>query len=120
MGVPTLPARDQQLVQIVNAALADSARRSGAWLACKPGCSQCCVGVFAINQLDALRLEKGMAELSVNDPDRHERIRTRARAAMARFYSEYPGDPVSGVVDYQSSDEARQRWDDWANDEPCP
>jgi hypothetical protein len=56
-----LPAGDHELVQILDAALADTARRSGEWLVCKPGCTQCCVGVFAINQLDAARLQQGLA-----------------------------------------------------------
>ena len=58
-----LPAGDQELVQIVDAAFADAAQRSGKWLLCRPGCTQCCIGVFEINQLDAMRLRQGMAEL---------------------------------------------------------
>jgi hypothetical protein len=65
-----LPPRDRELVQIVDAALADSARRSGDWLVCRKGCTQCCMGVFAINQLDAERLKQGMAELHTHDPER--------------------------------------------------
>ena len=54
-----LPHQDQKLVQIVDAALASAERRSGDWLICKPGCTPCCIGVFAIDQLDALRLQRG-------------------------------------------------------------
>ncbi len=54
-GFPT--RGDQKLIQIVDSALADATRRSGKWLACRPGCTQCCIGAFAINQLDALRLQ---------------------------------------------------------------
>src|SRR5260221_12322829 len=100
-----IPPRDQQLVQIVNAALADSAQRSGKWLACKPGCSQCCVGVFSINQLDAARLRNGMAEVEQKDPALASRIRERARATVAKLSSTYPGDPVTGLLD-DSEDEA--------------
>jgi hypothetical protein len=56
-------AKDRALIQIVDAALAEAARRSGEWLVCRPGCTQCCIGVFPINQLDALRLRRGLAEL---------------------------------------------------------
>ena len=115
-----LPTRDQQLVQIVNAALADSAQRSGKWLACRPGCSQCCVGVFSINQLDVARLRNGLAEIEIKDPERAGRIRTRARATVAKLAPTFPGDPVSGLLDESDSDEASKRWDDFANDEPCP
>ncbi len=112
-----LPHRDRELVQIVNAALADSAARSGKWLACRPGCSQCCVGVFAINQLDAVRLRKGLAELEARDPDRAERVRARTREAVERLSPAYPGDIHSGVLDESA---APERWDDFANDEICP
>ena len=113
-----LPSRDIQLVQIVDAALADAARRSGEWLACKLGCTQCCIGVFAINALDALRLQQGLAELDRIDPERAERVRQRARISIDRMRSDFPGDAVTGVL--EESDEAAARFDDFANEEPCP
>lgn len=106
------------MVQIVDAALADSAQRSGKWLACRPGCSQCCIGVFAITQLDALRLRHGLAQLELTDPRRAARVRERAGQAVARLSPEFPGDPATGVLD--SSPEAAQRWNDFAPDVPCP
>jgi Fe-S-cluster containining protein len=115
----TLP-REQELIQIVNAALADAVQRSSKWLACKPGCSQCCHGVFAINQLDAIRLRKGLAELEALDPERAGRLRRRALDTVARLSEEYPGDPVTGVLDEDDTDEAAKRWDDFGNAEPCP
>jgi len=114
------PAGDQKLVQIVDAALADSARRSGKWLACRPGCSQCCVGVFAINQLDALRLRNGLAEVEKKDPERAARILARARDTVARLSPTFPGDPATGVLDDSDDEVMHQRWNDFANDEPCP
>ncbi len=118
MACHPLPPRDQQLVQIVNAALADSAQRSGKWLACRPGCSQCCVGVFAISQLDVLRLRNGLAELEAREPDRAARIRARAQDTVRRLSPEFPGDPATGIID--DSPEMKQRWNDFAPDEPCP
>jgi Fe-S-cluster containining protein len=120
MACHSLPARDQELVQIVNAAFQDSAQRSGKWLACKPGCSQCCVGVFSINQLDAARLRQGLDDLEAKDPERAGRIRQRARDTVARLAPDYPGDPKTGVLDDSDSEEASKRWDDFANDVPCP
>ena len=114
------PSRDQELIQIVNTALADAFQKSSKWLACKPGCSQCCHGVFAINQLDAIRLRKGLAELEAHDPARAERVRRRALDTVTRLSEDYPGDPVSGVLDEDDTDEAAKRWDDFANAEPCP
>ena len=114
------PARDRELIQIVDTALADAFQKSSKWLACKPGCSQCCHGVFAINQLDAIRLRKGLAELETRDPERAARIRQRVLATVTRLSEDYPGDPVSGVLDEDDTDEAAKRWDDFANEEPCP
>lgn len=67
------------LIQIVDAALAESARKAGAWLVCRPGCWECCVGPFPISALDAQRLREGLAELQTNDPARAARVRERAR-----------------------------------------
>ena len=78
---------DAQLVQILDAALADAARRSGDWLVCRPGCTQCCVGVFAVSQLDAQRLRAGMEELQATDPARATAVRNRARDSIARLAS---------------------------------
>lgn len=114
------PARDQELIQIVNAALADAFQKSSKWLACKPGCSQCCHGVFAINQLDAIRLREGLAKLETQDPERAARIRRRVRDTVVRLSEDYPGDPMSGILDEDDTDEAAKRWDDFANAEPCP
>ena len=116
MHRPALPAGDRQLIQIVDAALADATRRSGSWLVCRPGCSQCCVGVFAISQLDALRLQRGLAELDATDPDRAARIRARARGSVIRLRPDYPGNLTTGILDSDSE----ERFADFANDEPCP
>jgi Fe-S-cluster containining protein len=113
-----LPAGDQRLVQIIDSALADSVRRSSAWLVCKLGCTQCCVGTFAINQLDALRLQQGLAELEAGDPERAARIRERAHASLALRQADFPGDVGTGLLDETESAEAR--FEDFANDEPCP
>src|ERR1041385_6663381 len=112
------PAGDKKLVQIIDAALTDTAHRSGQWLACKPGCSQCCVGVFAINQLDALRLRKGLAEMELQDPERAARIRVRVKETVARLTPDFPGDPITGTISEEDTEEANQRWHDFANDVP--
>ncbi len=109
---------DHKLIQIVDSALADATRRSGHWLVCKPGCTQCCVGAFAINQLDALRLQRGLADLDKLDPKRAARIRQRARESVARLSPDFPGDPVTGILD--EGEEADQQFAEFANDEPCP
>jgi len=112
------PQRDQALVQIVDLALADAARRSGKWLACRPGCTQCCVGVFAINQLDAERLRQGLGILEESAPERATRVRQRARDAVSRLSKDFPGDPNTGLL--HEGEEAERRFAEFANDEPCP
>ena len=118
MSSRQLPAGDRKLIQIVDAALADASRRAGEWLACRPGCTQCCVGVFAIHQLDALRLRQGLTDLETADPQRARRIRERARDSVERLSAEFPGNVKTGVLD--EGREAEQRFEEFANDEPCP
>ena len=111
-----LPHGDARLVQIVDAATADAARRAGTWLKCAPGCTQCCIGVFAISQLDAARLRAGLAELQTTDPDRAAALRLRARRSTERLAPEFPGDPQTGILDPDRG----HAFEDFANDEPCP
>jgi Fe-S-cluster containining protein len=70
------------LIQIVDAGLAEASRKAGAWLACRPGCFECCLGPFSITTAEAELLREGLAAI---DPDRAARVRQRARA--------YPADP---------------------------
>jgi Fe-S-cluster containining protein len=88
---------DQQLIQIVDAALAEAARLSGAWLLCRPGCSQCCLGEFPITQLDAVRLRRGLAELEASDPQRAARVRQRVRESDARPTPMADDDPCAAL-----------------------
>src|SRR4051794_36911211 len=112
------PRGDQQLVQIVDAALADATRRSGDWLKCKPGCTQCCVGVFAISELDAVRLREGLAKLEVLDARKASRLKKRIAATRKKLSKGFPGNAVTGILD--ESEEAAERFEAFANDVPCP
>jgi Fe-S-cluster containining protein len=113
-----LPVADRALIQIVDAALADTVRKSGEWLACRPGCTQCCVGVFAINSLDAVRLQAGLDEMEKSDPERARRIRERARQSRARLAADFPGNIRTGTLD--DGREAERRFADFGNEEVCP
>ncbi len=98
-------ATDHQLIQIVDAALASAASKSGSWLLCRPGCSQCCLGEFDITQLDAVRLRQGLAELALREPARAWRVRQRVHqanyaAALASGDEPCPVlDPETGTCD---------------------
>jgi len=118
MGWNHVPAGDRKLVQIVDVALADATRRSGLLLVCRPGCTQCCVGVFPINQLDATRLKSGLAELEKRDPARAAAVHARSREAATRLRADIPGDPRSGIL--AEDDASQARFEEFANDETCP
>lgn len=115
-----IPARDAHLVQIVEAAAAESAYRAHAqnrsWIRCTTGCTQCCIGVFPITQLDAARLREGLAALELSDPARAADVRARAADVVARLTPGYPGNSLTGILD----PEQQEQFDDFANDEPCP
>ena len=113
-----LPAGDALLVQIIDASLADAAQRAGPWLACRPGCTQCCHGAFAINALDAARLRAGMKTLRANQPALAATLERRARLWLDDHLPSFPGDPATGILDTSPADQAR--FDDFANHAPCP
>jgi Fe-S-cluster containining protein len=102
----------------VDAALADAARKSGDWLVCRNGCTQCCYGAFAISQLDALRLQKGLSDLKSSDPKRAARVRQRAQQAVKQLSANFPGNPKTGIL--REDEEAEAAFAEFANDEPCP
>lgn len=113
-----LPSGDRQLVQIMDTALADAARRAGGWLACRPGCTQCCHGAFAINALDAARLREGMDALRVSDPARAEAVEQRARTWIAEYGPSFPGDLERGRLG--ESEEEQEAFEEFASDAACP
>jgi Fe-S-cluster containining protein len=125
------PTGPGALIQIVDAAVADAYHRGGNHLLCKPGCSQCCIGVFPIAHQDAARLREGLAALEQTDPAKAARIRTRAADSLTRLDPWFPGDRATGILneDHAGSpasglgslgQEAAILFEEFANDEPCP
>jgi len=112
-----LPAGDRELVQIMDAALADAARRAGPLLACRIGCTQCCHGAFAIGQLDVLRLREGMEHVRATEPALATAIEERARAWIAA-HPGFPGDAVTGLLGDTEAD--RAAFEDYADEAACP
>jgi Fe-S-cluster containining protein len=106
------------LIQIVTAALASATERSGTHLVCRPGCTQCCVGVFPIAHHDAARLRKGLDLLTRTDPEKSQRIRTRVAASIARLNPWFPGNVATGIL--SEDDDQTILFEEFANDEPCP
>lgn len=113
-----LPAGDRELVQIMDAALADAARRAGEWLVCRQGCTQCCHGAFAINELDAQRLIAGMKTLRNENPTLAAELQRRAHAWIDEHGPNFPGNRQTGRIG--DSDTDRAHFEDFANDAPCP
>jgi len=113
-----LPARDAELVQIVDSALSDAASRAGAFLACRIGCTQCCYGAFAINALDAARLRAGMAALRATNPALAADLERRARAWLNAHGADFPGSLETGTIGKSAQDQ--EKFEDFANDAPCP
>ena len=120
-----LPARDQELVQIVHAALADATRRArtadnASWLACRPGCTPCCHGVFRISMLDAERLRAALQDLEQQDAARAAALRERARRFAEDVSAVFPGNRQTGVL----HPEEELGWDAFADlpetDRACP
>jgi Fe-S-cluster containining protein len=118
LGGMELPARDRELVQIVDASLADAARRAGEWLVCRLGCTQCCYGAFAIGSLDALRLRAGMETLRVEEPDLASEIERRAQGWIVEHGAEFPGDLATGLLG--ESEDEHERFEEFANQAACP
>ncbi|HVU48501.1 MAG TPA: YkgJ family cysteine cluster protein [Terracidiphilus sp.] len=115
---PMVPHGDSGLIQILNVSLAEAARRAGPWLVCRPGCTQCCYGAFAINALDVQRLRTGMNILREENPAAAQAIEDRTRAWLAAYGAGFPGNAQTGILG--ASEEDRQRFEDYANDAPCP
>jgi Fe-S-cluster containining protein len=118
LGPMGLPPGDRELVQIVDAALADAARRAGDWLVCRLGCTQCCHGAFAISPLDALRLRAGMVTLRKTEPGLAAEIERRARGWVAEHGPEFPGDVETGLLGDSVADQ--ERFEEFANEAACP
>jgi len=111
------------LIQIVDAALASAAARSGHHLVCKPGCSQCCIGVFPIAYEDAARLREGLRILEQADPAKAGRISARVAESLTRLTPLFPGDSTTGVLteDYEDSFLFTDASEGSLGDnEPCP
>ncbi len=110
-----MTAISSHLIQIVDAALASAVARSGPHLVCRPGCSQCCHGVFQIASLDAQRLREGLAQAP---PGLQSRIEARLAQARAHLSPFFPGDPDTGTLG--AGEEDIELFEEWAHADPCP
>jgi Fe-S-cluster containining protein len=93
-----IDSADRRLLDGIAETMAEAARRSGEWLVCRLGCSECCVGPFAITKLDSMRLQSGLAALEAEDPARAAAVRARAADYVAAIAPLYPGDTKTGEL----------------------
>ena len=113
-----LGRRDGELLKIIDNWLVKANERGGEHIACRKGCAQCCIGVFAIDRLDALRLQRGLNALADSDLERAQRVLQRAAESLERNVDYFPGDMETGILD--ETLEAEEVFEEFANDEPCP
>ena len=114
-------AMPDSLVQIVDAALLSATERSSQHLVCRPGCTQCCHGVFPISQQDAARLRDGLEALTQSDPAKARRIQLRTSESLARLTPLFPGDDATGILNQDYEDALLFADEDSIGDtEPCP
>jgi Fe-S-cluster containining protein len=120
--IPVLPRalarRAERLLADVDATLARGARRASASLACRVGCTDCCIGVFDVTPLDAAHLAAGLLELALADPPRAAAIATRAREQWRQLAPRFPGDAQRGVL--AGDEEARASFFLQYEGIPCP
>jgi Fe-S-cluster containining protein len=80
-------ARYRDLLGTVDAWFGRLTRRFPSKIACRKGCTDCCLGPFDVTPLDAALLREGLAGLA---EARREAIRARARDAMDRIAAVEP------------------------------
>ncbi len=112
-----LDLEDDALVASIDAEMAAAIARAGRRFGCGPGRSECCLGPFPINLLDARRLQRGLRALEAEQPARAEAVRRRAREAVAAL-RDYPGDRDSGLLDEDEA--AEERFCERHRGLPCP
>ncbi len=114
----TLPHEDRRLLTLLDDGLARAGRRAGERLACRQGCTECCIGPFPITALDVLRLREGLDVLSRRDPRRADALRERARRAWSSLSGDFPGDVETGWL--TADERTEQRYLDRHREAPCP
>lgn len=101
----TLPAADREHVNAVDRAMRVAIRSAGRYVQCRRGCTRCCIGVFDITALDAVRLARALRRLQRRRLAAAGGIVRRARAQWQRVLTSFPGDRALGVL----SDNERSR-----------
>ena len=115
---PVLVALDRRFLAGLEDALQASAKSAGAWLACRPGCTKCCIGPFPVTRLDAWRLRRALEEVARRDAEVARGVLRRARESAALFVSGFPGD--AGTGELNDDVKAEDRFFKMHASVPCP
>jgi hypothetical protein len=99
---------DEILVRRFDAEVRAGEERARGHLACRIGCTECCVGPFDITGLDAERLRRGLRELEGKDPEAARGVRDRARGHWQSMVGSFPGAKETGALG--DDEEARERF----------
>jgi Fe-S-cluster containining protein len=111
-------ALDARLVEAFDRAIGEGERRARRHLACRLGCTACCIGPFDITALDAARLSQGLVLLGRDDPGTALAVRERARGQWREMAPRFPGDATAGTLGHD--DASRVEFFDACTDLPCP
>jgi Fe-S-cluster containining protein len=112
-----IAAADEHLVLAYDEVIGEGERRAARHLACRVGCTACCIGPFDITVLDAARLTRGLARLASEVPSAARALRRRASEQWRSMVSGFPGDARTGVL--AADEEARQTFFERFASAPC-
>jgi Fe-S-cluster containining protein len=79
----------EQLVQIVDTAMAEAMRLGGEQVQCRAGCMECCVGPIAITNADAMMLAERFAEFALTNPEAAADIAERAGRSWKKISRDF-------------------------------
>jgi len=94
----TLASADRALVNAVGAMMREASRRASRFVPCRCGCTPCCIGVFDITALDAVRLARALQRLRRQQPRAADALVRRALTQWRLVAEEFPGDRERGVL----------------------
>ncbi len=105
----------RQLLRDIDGWFARCIERSGDQIACRPGCSGCCRGLFEVSLLDAALLQSGFTVLvdSVK-----EQVLTKARARVVELQQRWPEFQTPYILNRLTHDDWQQMPED--DQTPCP
>lgn len=83
---------DASLLRLLDASWNEARRLAGDHLACRAGCTECCIGAFPITRLDGGRLRAGLAILTAADPAAARDVVERALSQVREMGGGLPED----------------------------